>query len=172
MVKDRGIFMIKPSGKLWLLIAVIIALLLGGGSYYYTKVAQKPFFSKKGTITPKSSVQSASGIRTAQEYANNYPQLVKQTFIQQQIQGTLTMINDNNWTIEAGGRSLTLSNQGANKVYITKLPKVASGSAQKVVSPTEIKPQDLKVGNEVVINLLIDWQTGKVTIVGITVLPQ
>lgn len=158
----------NPSTRLWIFIFLLLAALIVGGSYLYTKVAKKPLFP----LTPLSQQTAASspGLQAAQSFLTNYPQFIKKTFIQQQIQGTLKNISPNNWTLESGNKTLTISNQGNNTVRLTKLPQVASSSSQSV-SPIEIKPQDLKVGDVVSISQVIDWQTGAVTITGITVLP-
>ncbi len=147
---------------------LLLTAFIVGGSYLY-KVIGKPT-SLIPTTTTSQKTTVSTGLQATQKMLTDYPQFIKKTFIQQHIEDTLTAINANNWTLETGGKSLTISNQGNNTVRLTKLPQTASGSSQPVF-PTEIKPQDLKIGDLVSITQVIDWQTGTVTITGITVLP-
>ena len=161
----------NSSAKIrWILGVLLLAAFIIGGSYLYTRVAKK---SISPIVTPPSqkTTDTQAGIKTAQKMFADYPQFVKRTVIQQQIEGTLKATSGNNWTIEAGGKSLTLVNDNTKQVRFTKLPKIATGSSNKAISPTEIKAEEVKIGDSLSISQLIDWQTGKVTIVGITVLP-
>ena len=54
---------------------------------------------------------------------------------------------------------------------VDKAPPLVPGNS-KVTVPSEIKPEEIKTGDLLLIDQLIDWKTGKVTILGITVLPQ
>ncbi len=159
---------LSPKIK-WVLGVALLSGLIIGGSFLYTKVIKKP-----GSSTPPSFQRTAdnqAGIKTAQKLFDEYPQFVKRAFIQQQIEGTLKSTIGNNWMLEAGGKSITLTNQGTNKVRYTKIPKIATGGA-KVAAPSEIKPEEIKTGDLLLIDQIIDWKTGKVTILGITVLPK
>lgn len=153
----------------WILGVLLLAAFIIGGSFFYTRVVKQPI---SPIVTPPSqkTTDTQPGIKAAQKMFDEYPQFVKRTFIQQQIEGTLKSTIGNSWMLEAGGKSITLTNQGTNKIRYTKIPKIATGSA-KVAAPTEIKPEEIKTGNLLLIDQIIDWQTGKVTIVGITVLP-
>lgn len=152
----------------WVLGVLLLSGLIIGSSFLYTKVVKKP-----GSSTPPSLQQTTNnqaGFKTAQKLFDDYPQFVKRAFIQQQIEGALKTTSGNNWTLESGGKSITLANQGTNKIRYTKIPKIATGSA-KVAAPTEIKPEEIKTGDLLLVDQIIDWKTGKVTILGITVLP-
>lgn len=152
----------------WLLGLLILLGLVMAGSYLYTKSINNSL----PEFTPLSKEDSKNlGVKAVQKMFDEYPQFTKKAFIQQQLEGTLKIIDENSWTIEAEGKALTLVNQGTNKVRLTKLPKTATGST-KILVPVEIKATDLKIGDLVSITQVIDWQTGKVTITGITVLPH
>ncbi|MBI2252321.1 MAG: hypothetical protein HYU63_06230, partial [Armatimonadetes bacterium] len=116
-----------------------------GGSFFYTKVVKKP-----GSSIPLPSLQKTTegqvGLQAAQKLLDEYPQFVKRAFIQQQIEGTLKTTIGNNWMLEADGKSMTLTNQGTNKIRFTKIPKIATGSS-KVNTPSEIKQEEIKTGD-------------------------
>lgn len=158
---------LSPKAK-WILGVILLSSLIIGGSFLYTKVVKKP-----GSSIPLPSLQKTSegqiGLQAAQKLLDEYPQFVKRAFIQQQIEGTLKTTIGNNWILEAGGKSMTLTNQGTNKIRYTKIPKIATSSS-KVTAPSEIKLEEIKTGDLLLIDQLIDWKTGKVTILGITVL--
>lgn len=158
---------LSPKAK-WILGVILLSGLIIGGSFFYTKVVKKP-----GSSIPLPSLQKTTegqiGLQAAQKLLDEYPQFVKRAFIQQQIEGTLKTTIGNNWILEAGDKSITLTNQGTNKIRYTKIPKIATGSS-KVTAPSEIKPEEIKTGDLLLIDQLIDWKTGKVTILGITVL--
>lgn len=159
----------NSSIKVWILGILCLAVFIVGGSFLYSKVAKNPL-SPAVSLPSLQQTTDTPGFKTAQQMLTDYPQFVKRTFVQQQIEGTLKASNRNSWTLEAGGKTLVVTNQGDNKFRYTKLPKTASNSAQ-AVSPVEIKPADIKTGDLVLISQIIDWQTGQTTIVGITVLP-
>lgn len=147
----------------------LLAAFIIGGSFLYTKVIKKPAST---ATTSQKTAELPSGLKAAQKMSADYPQFIKKAFIQQQIEGTLKAVTENSWTLEEKGKTLTLASQDTNKIRFTKLPKIATGSSTKTISPTEIKPEEVKIGDLVSITQIIDWQTGKVTITGITVLPQ
>lgn len=153
----------------WILGVLILAALIIGGSFFYTRVVKNSPQSKF-TSPPPLKASNQAGVKAAQKLFDDYPEFVKRAFIQQQIEGTLKSTIGNSWMLEAGGKSITLTNQGTNKIRYTKIPKIATGSS-KVATPSEIKPEEIKTGNLLLIDQIIDWKTGKVTIVGITVLP-
>ncbi|MDO8576786.1 MAG: hypothetical protein Q7R82_00420 [Candidatus Daviesbacteria bacterium] len=148
---------------------LLLATLIIGGSFVYTQVSKKPA-SPAATSPSQKPVELPSGLKAAQTMFTDYPQFIKKAFIQQQIEGTLKTVTENSWILEAKGKTLTLVSQGANKIRYTKLPKTATGSSTQAIILTEIKPEEMKVGDLVSINQIIDWQTGKVTITGITVI--
>lgn len=155
----------------WLIGLLVLLGLIIAVTYFlpqYNKGTKNPFLPE---FTPPSAQDSKDlGLKAAQKLLTDYPQFVKKAFIQQQIEGTLKIIDENSWTIETEGKTLTLVNRNNNKIRYIKIPTVATGSA-KVLIPTEIKAADLKIGDLLSITQMIDWQTGKVTITGITVLP-
>ncbi len=157
-----------PTKFRWLLGLLILAGLIIAGSYYYPRSTNKA--SLPNFAPPSKEDAKDRGISTAQKLSNEYPKLIKRAFIQQQIEGTLKAKEENSWTIEAEGQTLTLVNQNTNKIFLSKLPKIASGSSSSVIYPVEIKPEDLKVGDTVSVNQLIEWDSGQVMITGITVL--
>jgi|GEM_PF-2202709 hypothetical protein len=155
----------------WLLGLLVLLGLIVAGSYFIPRNIINKSSLPDFTPPPKEDAKDR-GLKAAQKLANEYPKLIKRAFIQQQIEGTLKAKEENSWTIEAGGQTITLLNQSTNKVFLSKLPKVASKSSTPVIYPVEIKPEDLKVGDFISINQLIDWQTGQIIITGITVLPR
>ncbi len=174
IVNIEAFLMDNSSAKIrWILGVLLLAALIIGGSFLYTRVAKKPISPIVPILIPPSqkTTDTQPGVKTAQKMLADYPQFVKRTFIQQQIEGTLKATTENSWTIEVSGKSLTLTNESTNKIHFTKLPKTATSGTTKTILPTEIKPEEMKVGDLVSINQLIDWQTGKVIITGITVLP-
>lgn len=155
------------STKVRLLLGLsLLAALIIGGSFLYTKVVKKP----ASTTIPSQKTAVSVGLQAAQKLLTDYPQFIKRTIIQQQIEGTLKIIDENSWTIETEGKTLTLVNRNSNKIRYIKVPAVATGSA-KILIPTEIKAADLEIGDLVSITQIIDWQTGQVIVTGITVLP-
>lgn len=154
----------------WLIGLLVLLGLITTGIYFfsqYNKGTKNP--SLPGFTPPSAQDSKDLGLTAAQKLFTDYPQFIKKTIIQQQIEGTLKVMDKNSWTIEAEGKTLTLANQSTNKIRYIKIPKTATGSA-KVLVPVEIKAEDLKIGDLVSITQIIDWQTGKVTITGITVL--
>lgn len=158
----------NSSTKVRLLLGFsLLAAFIIGGSFLYTKVIKK----SASTATTSQKTAVSPGILAAQTMFTDYPQFIKKAFIQQQIEGTLKAVSENSWTLEEKGKTLTLASQDTNKIRFTKLPKIATGSSTKTISPTEIKPEEVKIGDLVSITQIINWQTGQVTITGITVLP-
>lgn len=166
--------MVNFPRKTWLVIGILLLAVVAAAALFYNQIVlKKPLFFTPPSPEKPADTQADTqpGLTAAQKLLTDYPQFIKKAFIQQQIEGTLKAVSENSWTLEEKGKTLTLANQGTNQVRFTKLPKIATGSSTKTVSPTEIKPEEVKIGDLLSISQMIDWQTGKITITGITVLP-
>lgn len=157
-----------PKKKLIILGGLIfLAIILFSLSYF--KIIN---FKTASTPTPIASIpqsNEATGLQKAKQLSTDYPQMVKRAFIQQQLQGTIKAVSENSWTIEKDGKTITLTNQTTNKVRFVKQSPSASGSA-KILIAKEIKPEEVKPGDSVLIDQMTDWQSGQSTVTSITVL--
>lgn len=157
----------------WLLGILLLALIAGGSLLFYSNKLKKPISEVTSPTTPV--VNEEAGLKETRRMLKDYPTFVKKTFIQQQIEGKLKAFTKNSWVIEQNGRTLTLINGSDNKVRYSRMSKSnlsagASPSSQPVL-PVEIKPEELKAGDLVSASVTYDWQTGKIMVGAITVLP-
>lgn len=151
--------------KIWIILGVLI-IALAGGIVIYTQNQNKgslPVFT-----SPSAQTALPLGLSKVQKMTATYPKLVK-TIIQQQIEGTLTAIDNNKWVIEQDGQTITLVQEGITEIQYYKLPPTATGSA-KLSVPVAIKVKDLQIGNRISVYQTIDYQTGKTSITSIVVL--
>lgn len=156
------------STKRVILIIVSLAVLTVVGSFLYTKVVKKPALDS--SLLQQTPPLSAS-IREAQKNLSTYPKFIKRTSIQQTIQGTLQSVTQTDWTLENEGKTMIVTNAGSNQIRYSKFSGIASSSAQ-AKPPVEISAKDLKAGDLVAISQSIDWETGKITILAVTVMPK
>lgn len=163
-----------PLPKKLIVLVGIILLLITLFSLYYFKIISFNQPTPK-TPPPIASIPQSNevpGLQKAKQLSTDYPQMIKMAFIQQQFQGTLKTVSENSWTIEAGGKSLTLTSQTNNKIRLVKQSKSASGSANLIAAKV-IKPEEMNPGDLVLIDQVTNWQTGQSIVVSITVLlPQ
>lgn len=152
----------------WLILGVLVIVFAGGAIFY---AQTKKMSSSQIPLGLPNQTQVPSGVKEAQKTAETYPKLVKQSFIQQQVEGILKAATEKSWTLEQDGQTLTLTNEGTGKIRYTTFDKPATSSAQ-IIIPREIKREDVKIGSLVSVSRTIDWQTGQSAVVGITVLPQ
>lgn len=160
-----------PTKARWLIGLLALLGLVLAGTYFLPQYNKGIKNTSLPAFTPPAKDSKGLGLKAAQKFSDNYSKFVKEAFIQQQVEGKLKAIEKNSWTLETEGQTLTLANQSTNKVRLSKLPKIASGSSTKVVYPAEIKAEELKVGDLVSVTQVINWQTGAVVITNITVLP-
>lgn len=154
----------ETSTKLKIIGVLFLAALIIG-ALFYTNSAKK-----LTSWLPISQIKSPAGLDKAQMITKTYPQLVKRAFIQQKIEGTLKAASDKSWTVEKAGQTLTLTNEGINKVRYFKIEKSATSSAQPT-PPKEIPPQAIKIGDLVAISQTIDWESGNTMVVSVTLIP-
>lgn len=159
----------------WLLGILLLALIAGGSLLFYSNKLKKPISEVASPTTPV--VNEEAGLKETRKMLKDYPTFVKKTFIQQQIEGRLKAFTKNSWVIEQNGRTLTLINGSDNKVRYSRMSKsntpkgvTATASSQPVL-PVEIKPEELKAGDLISASVTYDWQTGKIMVGAITVLP-
>ncbi|MDO8728949.1 MAG: hypothetical protein Q7K26_03615 [bacterium] len=145
----------NSSKKIWTIMAVVIVAIIAGGVLYY-------LFLK----SPDSL-----GIKDTKNMLTKYPQFIKKTSVQQQIQGIVQAINGNSWTLGINGQTITVTNEGKNQIHYSRFEKPATGSAQTIV-PKAITAEEVQIGDMVSITRSTDWQTGKSLILSISVLPQ
>lgn len=90
-----------------------------------------------------------------------YPNLIVRTGITQIFQGKLTAKGEDSWTIEKNGQTLTLTGENSPQIRYLKIVKN---------STTDVKFEDIKVGDEVSITRMTNWQSAKSSITSVTVL--
>lgn len=137
-----------------ILITILILLLLGLISYYLWT---------KGIIQNLLPKSSPKGFVKTQSIIKNYPNFVRNTRIFLSYEGTLTSIDpEKSWTIEKDGKQLTITNETASqKISYLKSATQSSSLSQNIYS------DDFKFGDKVIINTLIDDQTGIVSVTSI-----
>lgn len=159
----------NSSAKIWLIVILFLAAFILGGSSFLNKTLNK--FAPSPLAPSLNQTQLSPGLSKIQKMIEAYPKLVKGTVIQQQIEGILKASALNSWTLEQDGQTITLNQEGAGTIHLFKLPKITTNSA-KLSVPVEIKAKDIQIGDRVSVYQTIDYQTGKTTITGITVLAK
>lgn len=108
--------------------------------------------------------QLTPGFQKAQEFANTYPGLLQRTFLSQEFKGTLVNFDPGkSWTIKKDGKTLTFTQTGQAKArYVRQKPKKTE----------EIDEKAIKIGDNVSINIIINPQTGQITVTSIILHPS
>lgn len=159
----------NPPTKTWLvIIMVLITAVLLSGIFLYSQGRQAKKPVSQAPVS-QSQPQLAEGLKKAQEMVKTYPKLIKRISIQQQIEGTLQAVTDKSWTVTGNSETMVIPIEGNSKIRYNKVEKFATGSAAP--APKEIQAKDLKVGDHVVINQTIDWESGQTNVLAIAVLP-
>ncbi len=162
-----------PKKGLIIIIGSIVLLVIILFSLYYFKIIKFKTASTSppagGSIASIPQSNEPAGLQKAKQLSIDYPQMVKRAFIQQQLQGTIKAASANSWTIEKDGKSLTLTNQTTNKIRFVKQAQSTNGST-KTLTAKEIKPEEVKPGDLVLIDQMTDWQSGQSVVTSITVL--
>lgn len=134
-------------------------------------------FTLRGTLSLNNAVPSepaqvptSPGIKSAIQFNEDNPELVKKTFMQQIIEGTISTIEENGLTLEANGQTLTV-NDNASVTRYSKIGKVTAGNNQPT-TPTQIQRRDLQTGDLVSVSRIVDLETDQVMVAGVTVMPK
>lgn len=149
----------NSSAKIWLIVILFLAAFIVGSSFYLKK-SNKPA-STAVSSQPALRAEQVPAVEKTEKMGVDYANLIVRTGIQQIIQGKLTAKDENSWTLEKDGQTLTLEGENSPQIRYFKL----TGK-----SNVEIKAKDIKVGDEVSISRLTNWQSAKSTITGVTIL--
>lgn len=138
----------------------VLAISLATGGYYFG--LKQGLKTKTAASPPKLQTQQQNifpGLQQAQQYIEDYPELISKTSIVQTFTGKLKAIEpDKSWTIERKGKSIKVTKEGQERIRYLKMTK-EQGSQSETFDPNEIK-----VGDNVSISISLDPQTIRFTI--------
>lgn len=147
-----------------LIVLGILIVLISGLTIYKLKLEKVVSPSK---ITDDSlatnSVFSQAVLDQIAETAKTNSKLIQKSSIQQQIEGTITQIGDNTWTLKNDDQAMTITNKSKNKIFYY-LRSTKPGTQSK-----EVNAQELKIGDKVIVTQAIDLKTGNPTILSFSI---
>lgn len=146
---------IKPILILFGILVLSIVIVLG----------ISPIISQKGSeTTPKETIIPA-GFSRATNLLDTNKELVQKSSIQIIYSGVLTSAGSGSWTIEKGGKSLTITNETNTPVRY-----IRSGGQGGLTQ--QVTQNDISIGEVVKIMSLIDLKSGEMSVSTITVGPK
>ncbi len=125
----------------------VMAFIIAIGGYF---LGLQQSVGKKGAETTKASLtqlkQPANGFQKAQNAIQNSKGLITQTKITQTYSGALkSMVENQSWTLEKNGKTVTLRNDGGKKVYYF----IRLDEPNAKLNPTTV--DNIKIGNNVLV---------------------